>query len=196
MTVIAFVGKPRTGKTLTMTTFGYEDYKLRQHEIFANYWVKFSQHPKMDVYDMLNIPFTDLQRNPKTLLIQEADKIFDSWLRTEENRLLSSLTGQSGKRNLNIYYDTQFYTRIQKALRAVTDLKIEMSSYIDKHTKNPIAFEYSIQEQIDFDVFHETHHFILPINSIIHGMAISDYFKQYDSYEVTQPFITDNEGGD
>src|SRR5574339_495573 len=185
MTVIAFVGKPRTGKTLGMSVWAFDDF-IHGHEIFSNYTLKFSQHPKMDVYDMLQIPFNDVDRNPKTLCIQEADKIFDSWQRTEENRLLSSLTGQSGKRNLNIYYDTQFFSRVQKSLRMVTEFIIETVAYIRSDNKEPIAFQYEITDVYDAS----TRKILIPVTTVINGYKLSDYYNMYDSYETTKPLVT------
>jgi hypothetical protein len=186
MTVIAIEGKPRTGKTLLMTILAFADC-INGSEIFSNYTMKFSQHPKMDVYDMLQIPFNDVDRNPKSLCIQEADKIFDSWQRTEENRLLSSLTGQSGKRNLNIYYDTQFYTRVQKSLRAVTEFKFLCSCYVRADTKQPVGFEYTLGESLGNDTFGVISKIRLPVDTKINGYRIDQYYNMYDSYETTQP---------
>lgn len=176
MTVIAFVGKPRTGKTLGMTFKAYEDYS-NGYEIFSNYQLMFT-HTKMDVYKMLDIPFEDVDRHPKTLCIQEADKIFDSRRSMRsENVLLSSLTGQSGKRNLNIYYDTQFWYRIDKALRDVTEYIVSTSAMVDSRTKIPIAFT---QEWIDtYDMSSR----IITIPAFL----LKPYYSMYNSYEATRP---------
>src|SRR6185503_2543947 len=134
MTVIPFVGKHRTGKTLHMTIMAYNDYK-NGYQIFSNYKLMFP-HQYLTVYEMLRITMTDNDRNNKTLCIQEADKIFDSRSAMRgQNKLLTSLTGQSGKRNLNIYYDGQFWNRFDSGLRYVTEYVCSCSVLIDNRTK-------------------------------------------------------------
>lgn len=176
MTVIAFVGKPRTGKTLHMSIMAHDDYN-KGHEIFSNYTLKFP-HKRMSVKDMLTIPFDDVDRNPKTLCIQEADKIFDSRRSARnENVLLSSLTGQSGKRNLNIYYDTQFFNRIDMALRDVTEYMVVCSVLIHPQTKEPFCFDYCMIDLYDMS----QKQYKIPAN------IMKPFYQIYNSYETTRP---------
>ena len=178
MTVIAFVGKPRTGKTLHMTIMAHDDYQ-KGYKIFSNYQLNFP-HKRLSVESMLKIPFDDVERNPKTLCIQEADKVFDSRRSMRnENVLLSSLTGQSGKRNLNIYYDTQFFNRIDSSLRDVTEYMIVSSVYVDSLTKEPICFEYTMIDLYDYS----QKHYKIPVP------IIRPFFNMYDSYATTKPII-------
>lgn len=175
MTVIGFVGKPRTGKTLGMVQLGYTNY-LNGHEILANFKLNFPSK-NMTVGEMLQIPFDDVDRHPKTLLIQEADKIFDSRRSMkEENRLLSGLTGQSGKRNLNIIYDTQFWTRIDSSLRYVTEYVVSCSCFIDDKTKQPIAFEYQYEDMFDGRIRKAT----------IPALLMQPFYGMYNTYEATK----------
>lgn len=175
MTVIAFVGKPRTGKTLGMVQLGYTNY-LNGHEILANLVLKFPSR-SMSVEQMLQIPFDDVDRHPKTLLIQEADKIFDSRRSMkEENRLLSGLTGQSGKRNLNIIYDTQFWNRIDSSLRYVTEYVVSCSCFIDDRTKQPIAFQYQYEDMFDGTIR----------KALIPALLLQPFYNMYDTYEATK----------
>lgn len=129
-------------------------------------------------YDMLKIPFEDIERNAKTLCIQEADKIFDSRRSMRnENTLLSSLTGQAGKRNLNIYYDTQFWNRIDGALRYVTEFVCSCSSIINSKTKTPLAFEYEMIDMYDMT----SKKYIIP------ATMMEPFYAMYNSYETTTP---------
>lgn len=175
MTVIAFVGKPRTGKTLGMTQAGYTNYRSG-HEILANYKLNFPSRI-MTVSQMLQIPFDDVDLHPKTLLIQEADKIFDSRRSMkEENRLLSGLTGQSGKRNLNIFYDTQFFNRIDSSLRYVTEYVVSCSCFIDDKTKQPIAFQYQYEDMFDGRIR----------KALIPAILLQPFYSMYNTHEVTK----------
>lgn len=179
MTVIAFVGKPRTGKTLHMTFMAYDALK-QGHKIFANYKLMFP-YTQVDQYDMLRIPFDDVDREPKTLCIQEADKIFDSHRSMKnENTLLSSLTGQAGKRNLNIYYDTQFWNRIDGSLRYVTEYICSCSCIINTLDKTPVAFEYTMIDTYDESM---TKHYVIPAS------ILRPYYSMYNSYETTKPLV-------
>lgn len=183
MTVICWEGLPRTGKTLGMVFYAFNNQINKNMQTFSNLHLEFP-HTRMEVYDMLQIPFNDVDRNPKQLLIQEADKWFDSWLHNAENRLLSSLTGQSGKRNLDILYDTQFYNRIQQSLRRVTEFKVICSVYNDAITKEPLAFEIQWTKQIGIDMFE-------PITTpkIIPATLLEPFYKLYDSYQATKPLV-------
>lgn len=184
MTVIAFVGKPRTGKTLHMTMFAHSDF-MQGFSIFANYKLNF-QYTFVTPDDMLKIPFEDVERNPKTLCIQEADKIFDSRRSMRnENVLLSSLTGQSGKRNLNIYYDTQFYNRIDSSLRDVTEYVILSSVYINPR-KEPLCFEYTMRDM--HDLSERTYKIPVPL--------AKPFYYMYDSYQTTKPITKSKKMGD
>lgn len=176
MTVIAFVGKPRTGKTLHMTVMAYGDY-AKGYSIFSNYQLNFP-HKRLSVNQMLQIPFDDVERNPKTLCIQEADKVFDSRRSMRnENVLLSSLTGQSGKRNLNIYYDTQFWNRIDMSLRDVTEFVCVSSVFVDNKNNNPVCFEYTMIDMYDMS----EKKYRIP------AVIMQPYYNMYDSYQTTKP---------
>lgn len=182
MTVTFFVGKPRTGKTLHQTMNAYYDYQ-NGREIYANYNLHFP-HIRVGIEDLLKIPFDDVDRHPKTIVLQEIDKWFDARRSgREENVYLSSLTGQSGKRNIDILYDSQFPTRIDKSLRDVTDLHI-MCECISDDNKQPIAFQYTL---IDLQKI-TTKTYLLP------AVWMQQFYKLYDTYEATKPLVkTENE---
>lgn len=175
MTVVAFVGKPRTGKTLGMTQLAYTNY-CKGYSIFANYTLNFP-YKKLTVQEMLDLTLVDVEQGSKTLCIQEADKIFDSRRSAkEENRLLSSLTGQSGKRNLDIFYDTQFISRIDSSLRYVTEYVVSCSCYVDQN-KTPLAFVYQWEDMFDGRISKIT----LP------APLFKPFYSMYDSFEATRP---------
>ena len=152
MTVTFFFGKPRQGKTLHMTMNGWNDFQ-HGRKIYSNYSLTFPDLPnvkfeytKMKLNDVLGIQYMELDRRPKTLMIQEASKWFDArHSGKKENRMLSSVTGQSGKRNIDILYDDQFATRIDKGLRDVTDYTVLCYCQTSDNTSNgvPIYFEYT-----------------------------------------------------
>ena len=188
MTCIAIDGKPRTGKTLIMTMMANDNFN-KGHEIFSNY-VLYFKHTEMDAYDMLNIPFNDVDRHPKTLLIQEADKWFNSKRSMRaENVLLGSLTGQSGKRNLEIIYDTQFPYRVDIDMRDIVEYRIQTLMPIVDNNKTPLVFRYIIFECMSygFDYPVKIKEFQLPIT------IMQKYYSLYDSYQATHALVTDKD---
>src|SRR4029077_18765483 len=134
--------KPRTGKTLFLTAVGFNDYNSKR-KIFSNYDLKFP-YKNYDLEDLLSISTMEMEISPKTVLMQEASKWFDARRSgRRENVLLSSFTGQSGKRDIDIYYDDQFITRIDRGLRDITDFSF-VSNCIRDGDKKPIVFEYEM----------------------------------------------------
>jgi hypothetical protein len=175
--IIGFIGAPRTGKTLFMVYHAYQTF-IDGAEILSNVTLKEPFiYQKMTPYEMLNIPFTNMDREKKTLLIQEADKWFNARRSMRaENTLLGALTGQSGKRNLSIFWDTQFPHLVDNQLRMITDMVYHCESYIDSRTREPLAFQYTKetpQEEIKLP--------IIPVT------LLEPFFKMYDSYEPTIP---------
>lgn len=183
MVVTAFLGKPRTGKTLHMTMNAYFDYR-NGRKIYSNYSLKFP-HERLTIYGTLGIQYMEMEQSPKTICLQEADKWFDSRRSgREENVLLSSLAGQSGKRNIDILYDTQFPTRIDNALERVTDYAIYSDCITDKN-KMPLLFVYQLCA-VPFGDLLRT----IPIKTYkIPAVALTWLYNLYDTYEPTAPLI-------
>lgn len=178
MTIIGFIGKPRTGKTLLAVFSAYADF-CNGAEIYANLTLKNPfRYTQMNPYDMLRIPFSTMDREKKTLIIQEADKWFNARRSMRnENVLLGSLTGQTGKRNLNIYWDSQFPHLVDNQLRDVTEVIFQTElPYIDSKTKEPLAFQY-----IYIDDYGEKR--LTPIPATL----MKQYYYMYDSYFPTEP---------
>lgn len=189
MTSVIWEGRPRTGKTLGMVIYAYANH-LKGYETYTNFKCSFADKRVKDIYDVLDIVFSDVERSPKQILLQEIDKWFDSWLKGEEMRLVSSFAGQSGKRNLEILGDTQYWTRVQKSLRKVFEYGVVCSAYVDRQNK-PIAFEQMPCEINGREEFEPmiSKPLIFPVTMPMNGLKIEDYYHLYDSYEPTTPFI-------
>jgi len=150
------------------------DYENKK-KIYANYDLKFP-HTKFDMEDMLSIASMEMDIEPKTYVIQEASKWFDARRSSrKENTLLSSFTGQSGKREIDIYYDDQFVTRIDRGLRDITDYSF-ISNCVRDANKNPLIFEYEMYNG----------YFLSPTGKTIRFPA--QWMQQfYDMYDTRQP---------
>lgn len=142
MTTTFIGGLPRSGKTLYLTMMGLFDLQAGR-KVYANYPIKIP-HNHLDIEDIAGIVDMEMEISPKTVLIQEASKWFDSRRSMrKENVLLSSFTGQSGKREIDIYYDDQFPKRIDAGLRDITDFTL-LAHCIRDENKKPILFKYQM----------------------------------------------------
>ena len=179
--IIGIIGDPRTGKTLIMTKLAYENYTDRKnpHTVFGNYVTAFGKY--VEVEEMLAMPFSNVDRDFKTLLIQEADKVFDRTKASSNvNRFLRSLTGQSGKRNLSIFYDTQFPYSVDTALTRMTELVIECQCYINRDTKEAVAFQYKFIKAKTEEVL---------ADKIFPASIMKPYYDMYNTYDPTAPIV-------
>jgi hypothetical protein len=179
MTCIAIIGKPRTGKTLFLTAIGYYDFKA-DRKIFSNYTLGY-HYEGYDINDLLSISTMEMEVSPKTVVMQEASKWFDSRRSgRNENVLLSSFTGQSGKRDIDIYYDDQFMTRIDRGLRDITDYSF-ISNCVYSSDKKPLMFEYEMYYG----------YFVFAMNRTIRFPVhfMQQFYEMYNTREPTQPLI-------
>lgn len=158
---------------------GYFDY-LAGRRIFSNYTLSFP-FTKYDIEDLLSIATMEMEISPKTVLMQEASKWFDSRSSMKrENKLLSSFSGQSGKRDIDIYYDDQFITRIDRGLRDITDYSFA-TNCIYTPDKKPLLFEYEKYWGYFTYPFHKTLRF--PAH------YMEQFYDMYNTREPTMPLI-------
>jgi hypothetical protein len=156
---------------------GFFDYKAGR-KVYANYPIKIP-HEHLDIEDIAGIVDMEMEISPKTVLIQEASKWFDSRRSMrKENVLLSSFTGQSGKREIDIYYDDQFPKRIDAGLRDITDFTL-MAHCIRDANKTPVIFNYSMfAGYLDAEVNKSVR---LP------AIYMEQYYDMYDTRAPTRP---------
>jgi hypothetical protein len=180
MTTTAIIGQPGTGKTLYLTMIGNMDY-IAGKRIVSNYSLSF-EHRKVDIYELLQI-IDDVQDNiPTTVLIQEASKWFDARRSMRiENSVLSSLTGQQRKRDMDIYYDDQFITRIDAGLRDITNYSFISNAKFMPDGKTPFMFEY---EQY-------YGYFRAATNKTMRFPAsfMEQFYRMYNTKEITAPLV-------
>jgi len=188
MVCVGVIGKPRTGKTLYITMVGYFDY-LAGKKIYSNYTVSFP-FQTYSIEDLLSISTMEMDITPKTVLMQEASKWFDARRSgRNENVLLSSFTGQSGKRDIDIYYDDQFITRIDRGLRDITDYTFMSNCLrIDPYNSKsePLLFEYEKYQG----------YFVYPTGKTMRFPAsyMEQFYDMYNTREPTAPLIKNERG--
>lgn len=182
MVVVGVIGKPRTGKTLFLTMIGSNDYK-NGRKIYSNYWLDFP-YEKYDIENLLSIASMEMDINPKTVLMQEASKWFDSRRSgRRENVLLTSFTGQSGKREIDIYYDDQFVTRIDRGLRDVTDFTF-LSDIVLGQDRKPILFTYTMFG--GYFMYQTGRVLKFPAKKVMDFEGMEHYYDKYKTREPTQ----------
>jgi hypothetical protein len=184
LTCAGIIGKPRTGKTLYLTMIGYFDY-LAGRKIYSNYTLSYP-HQIYDIEDLLSISTMEMELSPKTVLMQEASKWFDARRSgRNENVLLSSFTGQSGKRDIDIYYDDQFITRIDRGLRDITDYSF-ITNCVYTPEKKPLIFEYEKY----------TGYFVYPTGKTLRFPAgfMEQFYEMYNTRQPTAPLVKNEKG--
>lgn len=185
MVVVGIIGKPRTGKTLFLTMIGHNDYKAGR-TIYSNYALTYP-YKRYDIEDLLSISTMEMEISPKTVLMQEASKWFDSRSSSRrENKLLSSFSGQSGKREIDIYYDDQFMTRIDRGLRDITDFSFLSNCVYDN--KQPVLFEYEMYG--GYFVYPMGRTLRFPSQKVLDFDGMASYYDMYNTREPTQPLQT------
>lgn len=190
--IVGIIGKPREGKTLFLTMNGYLDWmgnnptfnlysEKVERKIFSNYALSFDYTP-YNLDDVLSIKHMKMDISPKTFLMQEAGKWFDSRnSMSPENRDLINFTGQSGKRETNLYYDDQFITRIDKGLRDVTD-RTYVAECVRKPDGTPLLFKY--EEYAGYFQYATGKTIKLP------AFYMQKYYNMYDTRQATIREIT------
>ena len=162
---------------------GHQDYLLGR-KVYSNYSVNF-EHTKYDIDDLLSISTMEMELSPKTVLIQEASKWFDARRSgRRENVLLSSFTGQSGKREIDIYYDDQFLTRIDRGLRDITDFSFISNCKRDPRTNEPMLFEYEVYG--GYFIYPTGRTLKFPAKALLDFEGMEHYYDMYNTREPTQ----------
>ena len=181
MTVTQFKGRPRSGKGLHMTMNACHDF-LHGRKIYSNFWLNFP-HTRLEIDDVLAMATMEMDLSPKTVLLQEADKWFDSrYSNSRENKMLSSFTGQSGKREIDILYDTQFPSRIDKSLRDITEADIYCECVRDQN-KSPIYFRYVYEDVYSL----ATRTYKIP------ALFMEQFYTMYNTREPTKSLLQQKE---
>jgi hypothetical protein len=190
MGVIAFVGCyddeslapiSGTGKTLSMTGFGYLD-SLEGTEIWSNYDTSFSDEVlgfqkmidkiKLERSNLLRKntderikDFTNINKDDDTrnlvLLITEMQEVLNSCgSKNSQVLFIDSFAHQLRKYEVDLYYDTQRFMNIHKRLRTHTDkILLPFKRHMNKkpclssRCKLPHLIDvYSIKPNLDFPI--------------------------------------------
>jgi hypothetical protein len=121
MTTIAFEGGLGSGKTLGMTFFLFMEKLVMLKKVYANYWLDI-QYTPLDMSEVL-AEMADLKN--VAIGIDEFHIFCDSRIAaSKRNRLISYFALQTRKRNVALYFTTQFLDQVDKRLRRLVDYRI------------------------------------------------------------------------
>ena len=122
MTIISFEGGLGSGKTLGMTFFIVAEHILMNKTVFVNYKLERIKFHPLDMNEML-VQMTNLQ--DVAIGIDEFHVFCDSRSAGKSrNRLISYFALQTRKRNVSLYFTTQFLDQVDKRLRRLVDYRI------------------------------------------------------------------------
>jgi len=121
MTTIGIEGGLGSGKTLLMTFFLYAEQHKLQKRIFANYKLNFLY----EVLDMNKVLAEMGELQNVAIGIDEFHIFADSRMSaSKRNRMISYFALQTRKRNVSLYFTSQFLDQVEKRLRRLVDYRI------------------------------------------------------------------------
>ena len=183
--IIGIVGDIGSGKTLILTAFLYYDFLVDNKKIYANYGLKF-KHITLD-FSIIEKLFDENLNKEIDFAIDEMHIFMDSRTSAKKkNRILSYWILQTRKRNIDLFYSTQFFGQVDKRLRDATSFKIECNNLGSE--KNPI-FLFSLFKRINVDSLDDW----IKIKDFTLKNCVN-YYKLFDTFELINPF-EELEGG-
>lgn len=126
--IVGIIGDRGSGKTLYMVKEALTNYK-RKRQVIANFHLvnfpKIKGCKKPELLDMSFITDFKKQLHNICLLIDEIYIYIDSRnSASKQNRIWSYFFNQTRKRDVDLYYSTQFFHQVDKRLRSNTELFI------------------------------------------------------------------------
>lgn len=127
--IIGYVGDMGSGKTLSMVKMAYSLHN-KGYTIFSNISLNFPfQYFTLD--DILSYAENDTNFVNTVFLVDEAHIFMDSRASmTKRNLILSYFILQTRKKNVWLFFTTQYYHQIDKRLRASSNAIVECSSKV------------------------------------------------------------------
>lgn len=129
-----FVGTQNSGKTLSMTYYGYKYFKSG-YKIYSNYNLEF-KHIKVTKEMLEDFTRDRIQFNKAVFLIDELYLILDARSFGKKfNKLFSYFILQTSKRDVHLLGTAQYFNTVEKRFRENTDF-INYCSRVIKHNNN------------------------------------------------------------
>lgn len=192
--IIAFTGNRGSGKTLSMSREAYIKYK-EGYSVYSNFKVNFpfKYYTLKDILEFSN----NSQKFKKTIfLLDEAGVVVDSRRSGRGfNTAFSYWVAQTRKKDIDLYYCTQFSRLIDVRLRVHTDMVVQClsKSIIYKKDMMPyIKINYmpkGDELKVDTYIMNTIIEFSFDGNDKIIKKVFyaNDWFNIYDTEEVIRP---------
>jgi hypothetical protein len=171
--IIGYVGDMGSGKTLSMVKMAYMLH-LKGYTIYSNIKMKFPfQYFNLD--DILSYAENDTNFVNTVFLVDEAHIFMDSRASmTKRNLILSYFILQTRKKNVWLFFTTQYYHQIDKRLRASSNAIVECSSKVLDDGRMYALNKFNIVKNQK----------IIEKSFVFHA---NKYFTLYDTNEVVRP---------
>lgn len=125
--IIGFTGNRGSGKTLSMTITAYLKY-LEGYTIYSNYKLNFP-YTTYTMTDIENYAKSKEKFAKSIFLLDEAHVVVDSRTSGKKfSRIFSYWVTQTRKKDIDLYYTTQFSRQIDVRLRIHTDIVVQCIS--------------------------------------------------------------------
>lgn len=163
----AILGNVRSGKTFLLVQTLLREHNISKKKVVTNFWTTFSE--PLNPAQMFDFELEDC-----ILGITEAYGLLDSRLNTRANEYMSYFIFQSGKRDVDMYYDTQLNSSVDGRLR---ELAVKETRCENRGTKKKPDFHY---EWVDYSSY-TSGTFDIPYE------VAKDYFHYYNTKEIIMP---------
>lgn len=193
--IIGFLGNRGSGKTLSMTRELYKKY-LEGYTIFSNYKLNFP-HTKYSPSDIMEYAENQKKFVKSIFAVDEIHVYLDSRVSGRKiNRVFSYFVTQTRKKDVDLYYTTQYPRQVDVRMRIHTDMVVEcLSKSVIHYVAGDMPIvrsnymmkgnEYSVQTYIQNTVSEFGYDNVRVIKYSFHA---NKYFKLYDTTEVIVPF--------
>lgn len=171
--ILGFVGDMGSGKTLSMVRFAYSLY-TKGYQVYSNMKLNFP-FQYFSLQDILSYAENEQNFINTVFLVDEAHIFMDSrGSMTKRNLILSYFVLQTRKRNVWLFFTTQYYHQIDKRLRASSNAIVECSSKVLDDSRMFILNTFNIMKS----------HKVVTKSFAFLG---NKYFGLYDTNEVVKP---------
>lgn len=134
MPIIGIEGGIGQGKTTAMTFFALQEYIELRKPIFSNYHLNEIPHTYLTFEDLMRMMEQEYDFERAALFITEAHVWIDSRMSASRlSRLFTYFMLQTGKMDINLYYDTQDFRQVDIRLRKMTDIAVNVSRKGNRH---------------------------------------------------------------
>lgn len=127
MPIVGIEGGIGTGKTTVLTHFAITEHVMLKKPIWANYHLKGIPYTYLTFEDLMELMKEQFDFEKAAIFLTEAHIWIDSRMsQTKQSRLFTYFMLQTGKQDINLYYDTQDFRQVDIRLRKMTDLAIHV----------------------------------------------------------------------